>query len=151
MFLFDSSVYIRGFNNVEFGLELQQFQNQNLPQIVLSVVVAHELLAGVLNPARERSLRSGLIEPFKSRRRIHVPTQRTWELAAVIDRRLRRLKSFSSSLSQRSFFNDILIAASARDMGAHIITENRKDFSIIARVVDIQYSLPWPQPIAAKT
>jgi predicted nucleic acid-binding protein len=98
------------------------------PRIVLSIVVIHELLIGAMTPARERSLRRGLIDLFKMRRRIHTPAQRTWELAAKVDRRLRQTKSFKSSLLQRSFFNDILIAVSARDLGATILTENEKNF-----------------------
>ena len=65
-------------------------------------------------------------------------------MAANADRRLRRLKVFNASLTQRSFFNDVLIAATARDFGAVIITENVKDFAVIARGLDIRFSLPWP-------
>jgi predicted nucleic acid-binding protein len=144
MFLLDSNVYIHAFNNASFGDEFHDFHRRHLPRIILSVVVVHELLIGALTPARERSLRRGLIDPFKMRRRIHTPTQRTWELAATVDRRLRHMKRFKSSLSQRSFFNDILIAASARDLGATILTENEKDFSTIAEALDIRFSKPWP-------
>jgi predicted nucleic acid-binding protein len=144
MYFLDSNVYIRGFNDSEFGDELRVFHSKHLPRIALSVVVAHELLAGVTTAAKERSLRRGLIDPFKARRRIHVPNYRTWELAASIDRRLQRLKGFNASLARRSFFNDILIAATARDLGAIIITENEKDFGIIGKVLDIKFRLPWP-------
>ena len=33
--------------------------------------------------------------------------------------------------------NDMLIAASARELGAVILSENRRDFSVIASVLDI--------------
>ena len=144
MYLLDSNVYIRGFNDPKFGEQLREFQTKYLPQIMLSIIVVHELLAGATTAAKERSLRHGLINPFKVRLRIPIPNQRTWELAASVDRRLRLLKGFSASLDRRSFFNDILIAATARDLGATIITENRKDFAIIGRVLDIKFSLPWP-------
>ena len=144
MYLLDSNVYIRGFNDSKFGDELREFHGKYLPQVTLSVVVVHELLAGATTAAKERSLRRGLIDPFKVRRRIHLPNQRTWELSAIVDRRLRRLKRFSAILAKRSFFNDILIAATARDLGATIITENQKDFAIIGQVLDIKFSLPWP-------
>ena len=144
MFLLDSNVYIHAFNNASFGDEFRDFHRRHLPRIVLSVVVIHELLIGAMTPARERSLRRGLIDPFKMRRRIHIPTQPTWELAAKVDRRLRQTKSFKSSLLQRSFFNEILIAVSARDLGATILTENERDFSMIAEALDIRFSKPWP-------
>ena len=145
MFIIDSNVYIRAFNNLAFGVELQQFHRQHLPKLILSIVVAHELLVGATTPAKERSLRRGLIEPFRVRRRLHIPTQRTWDLAATVDRRLRRMKGFAGSLSRRSFSNDILIAVTARDLGATIITENENDFTIIAKTLDIRFTKPWPQ------
>ena len=61
MYLLDSNVYIRGFNNPAFGEELQEFHGKHLPQIALSVVVAHELLVGATTAAKDRSLRRGLI------------------------------------------------------------------------------------------
>lgn len=144
MYLLDSNVYIRGFNDSKFGEELREFHGNYLPQVTLSIVVVHELLVGATTAAKERSLRRGLIDPFKVRRRIHLPNQRTWELSATVDRRLRRLKRFNAILAKRSFFNDILIAATARDLGATIITENQRDFAIIGQVLDIKFSLPWP-------
>ena len=47
-------------------------------------------------------------------------------------------------LVQRSFFHDILIAASARELGATIVTMNLEDFALIGRHVDIKYVGPWP-------
>ena len=47
-------------------------------------------------------------------------------------------------LAQRSFMQDILIAASAREVGATIITENVVDFTLIGRHVDIAFVPPWP-------
>jgi predicted nucleic acid-binding protein len=42
----------------------------------------------------------------------------------------------------RSFANGILIAASARELGAIIVTENSADFSIIASVLNIRFTQP---------
>jgi predicted nucleic acid-binding protein len=50
----------------------------------------------------------------------------------------------SSKLRSRSFANDLLIAASARELGAAILTENSRDFAVISTVVDITYMEPWP-------
>jgi predicted nucleic acid-binding protein len=43
------------------------------------------------------------------------------------------------------FFNDMLIAVSARELGAVILTENGEDFDIISSVLDIRYVEPWPE------
>jgi len=145
VFLLDSNVYIAGFNDPEFGEAFRAFHRQNLPRLILSAVVAHELLVGARDRRRIDSLERGLLEPVRTRRRIHVPTLATWNLAADIDRRLRELGSYEGSLTQRSFGNDLLIAATARELGATLVTRNLGDFEIIRRVVPIHFHLPWPE------
>lgn len=144
MFLLDSNVYIRAFREADFGRELQAFHRAELPRLIVSAVVASELLVGAERPDRERALRRTLIEPFRVRRRLITPTWSTWELATETDRRLRRRPGAGSRLAQRSFFHDILIAASARELGATIITMNTDDFAVIGRHIDIKYVAPWP-------
>jgi predicted nucleic acid-binding protein len=144
MFLLDSNVYIAGFNDPDFGESFRAFHQKNLPQLILSAVVAHELLVGARDRQRIDALERGLLEPFRTRRRIHVPTLATWSLAADIDRRLRALGSYGGSLTQRSFANDLLIAATARELGAILVTRNLGDFELIRRVVPIRFQPPWP-------
>lgn len=144
MFLLDSNVYIRAFRDAEFGRELQAFHRQHLPRIVMSAVVMSELLVGAQRPDRERLLRRTLLEPFRTRRRLLTPTWGTWDRATAIDRRLRHSPAARPRLEQRSFFHDILIAASAREVGATIVTMNVSDFALIGRHVDVQVVAPWP-------
>jgi predicted nucleic acid-binding protein len=144
MYLVDSSVYIHGFRDAAFGESLRRFHKKHLPHLVLSAVVVHELLVGAATVRHERSLRRGIVEPFRARQRLHVPARHTWELAASVDRRLRKSPNLASKLRTRSFSNDMLIAASAREVGAVILTDNREDFGIISRVLDIRYVEPWP-------
>lgn len=143
MYLVDSNVYIRAFRDPAFGESLRAFHKNHLPHLVLSIVVIHELLIGAATAAKERALRRGLVEPFRTRQRLHVPARQTWEMAATIDRRLRKRRSLASKLETRSFANDLLIAASAREVGAVILTENGEDFGLISDVVDIRYVEPW--------
>lgn len=144
MFLLDSNIYIAGFNDPDFGEGFRTFHQKNLPRLILSAVVAHELLVGARDRRRIDALERGLLEPFRTRRRIHVPTLATWNLAADIDRRLRELGSYEGSLTQRSFGNDLLIAATARELGATLVTRNLGDFELIRRVVPIHFQPPWP-------
>ena len=143
-YLIDSSVYIRAFRETAFGAELQAFHHMNLARLVVSAVVVSELLVGAQKPDRERAVLRTLVEPFRNRRRLVAPSWSTWELAAKIDRGIRRQASNRTRLGQRSFMQDILIAASAREMGATIITENAADFTLIGRHVDIAFVPPWP-------
>ena len=142
--LVDSNVYVHAFRDPAFGECLRRFHRQHLATLVLSVVVAHELAVGAATSSKERTWLRNFVEPFRVRQRLHVPARQTWELAAQVDRRLRRRAAFTSRLRSRSFGNDLLIAASARELGAVILTENVKDFAAISAVIDIGYIEPWP-------
>ena len=144
IYLVDTNVYVHAFRDAAFGERLRQFHRQRLATLVLSAVVAHELAVGALTRSKERALLRNLVEPFRVRQRLHVPARHTWELAARLDRRLRRRVGLTSRLRSRRFGNDLLIAASARELGAVILTENSKDFAAISTVIDIGYMEPWP-------
>ena len=144
MYLLDSNVYIRGFRELTFGQELQDFHQRQLRRVVVSAVVVSELLVGAQTRRGERAVRRTLIEPFHARRRFLVPVWSTWALATAIDRPLRATPATRARLAERSFFHDILIAASAREVGATIVTLNTEDFGLIARCVDIKFVEPWP-------
>ncbi len=148
MFLLDTNVYIAGFTDPAFAPSFLAFHREHLPRIVLSTVVVHELLVGARDRRRERALQRGVIEPFRARRRMHVPTAQTWELAAALDRRLRVLGGVEGRLTRRTFGNDLLIAASARDLGATVITRDMADFALVRRVLDLRCEPPWPVEVA---
>jgi predicted nucleic acid-binding protein len=140
--LVDSNVYIHAFRDAAFGEWLRQFHKSHLPQLVLSAVVVHELVVGAADKTKVKSLQRGLIAPFRARRRVHAPGSQTWEMAADVDLRLRVQTNLQTKLKTRSFANDLLIAASARELGAVIVTENSSDFSLIASVLDIRFLAP---------
>ena len=149
MYLLDSNVYIHGIRNAEFGTEVEAFHQRNLPQLLVSAVVASELLVGAQTADMVRRLERSLVEPFRQRRRFLVPEWRTWERAIEIDRGIREDGSHTAKLASRSFFHDILIAATAREIGATIVTFNTADFALIAEHVDIDVVEPWPTGKAA--
>jgi predicted nucleic acid-binding protein len=127
-----------------FGAVLQEFHRRSLPRLVLSTVVAAELLVGAQRADRERSVRRALIEPFRVRCRLITPGWSTWELVAHLDRNLRKRPANRQCLEQRSFFQDMLIAASAHELGATVVTENVADFALIARYLDFAFVPPFP-------
>jgi predicted nucleic acid-binding protein len=149
VYLLDSNVYIRGFRESAFGHELDDFHRRHLPRLVVSAVVVSELLVGAQTPASVRTVERTLVEPFRTRRRFLVPLWQTWERAVAIDRGIRANRAHHARLATRSFFHDILIAATARETGATIITFNTADFALIATQVDIDVVLPWPAQTAA--
>lgn len=143
MFLLDTNIYIEAFTRGPDHAGFRAFHAATLPQLILSAVVVHELQVGTRTAGARRRL-GALIEVFHTRRRLHVPTYRTWQMAAVIDQDLRQLGGYTASLAQRSFANDILLAATARELGATIVTRNLADFAIIGRVVSVKAVAPWP-------
>ncbi len=148
MYLLDSNIYIRGIRESAFGLEVEAFHRSNLPRLVMSAVVVSELLVGAQTSDVVRRLQRTLVEPFLLRKRFLVPGWQTWERAVAIDRGIRK-GSRAAKLTSRSFFHDILIAATAREMGATIVTFNTTDFALIAEHVDIAVAEPWPTGSAA--
>jgi len=143
VFLLDTNVYIEAFTRGTEHAAFRSFHSTMLPQLILSAVVVHELRVGARS-ARQRRHLDGLVEVFRTRRRLHVPSLATWQLAATIDQDLRGVGGYAASLGQRSFANDILLAASARELGATIITHNLADFEVIGRVMPVKASPPWP-------
>lgn len=142
--LLDSNVYIRAFRDATFGASLQEFHRRSLSRLLLSSVVATELLVGAQRADRERALRRALIEPFRARRRLVTPSWSTWELVARVDQALRKRSTNRSRLEQRSFLHDMLIAATARELGAIVVTDNVTDFALIARHLDFAFMPPFP-------
>ena len=149
MFLLDSNVYIRGIREATFNTQIEGFYRAHLSSVLMSAVVASELLVGARTPLISRTLTRTFVDPFVARRRFLVPGWSTWEWATKIDRGIRKQGKHGAALGQRSFFHDILIAASAREAGATIVTFNTADFALIAQHVDIDVVEPWPDGLAA--
>jgi hypothetical protein len=70
--------------------------------------------------------------------------QRTWERAAAVDRRLRERGGLEAGLAKRSFTHDLLLAVTAREIGATIITRNLGHFALLCEVLRVRASAPWP-------
>lgn len=143
MFLLDTNIYVDAFTRGADESAFRAFHKDGLPQLILSAVVVHELLVGAQRIAHRRQLEA-LIEAFRTRRRLHVPGLTTWQLAARFDQDLRQLGGYTGSLARRSFANDLLLAATARELGATIVTRNLADFQLIGRVAPIKAVAPWP-------
>ena len=90
----------------------------------LSAVVAMELAAGASLP-RDRDTVAKLVRGYRGVGRLLVPTGRTYAQAGVLLRSL-RAKGRGSSIA-----NDVLIALSARAIGATVITGDGDDFRVI--------------------
>ena len=101
--------------------------------ITFSAVVLMELFSGAFDKKEQK-----LIEQIKKNFTVISVSERQWYLAGDVMLKLRRDKKIDS-LRIRSLLADILLAVSARDIGAILITKNEKDFRLIREVLDFRY------------
>jgi predicted nucleic acid-binding protein len=104
-----------------------------LPATYLSAVVAYELMVDAAD-RRSRAYVEEFIRPLERTGRLVAPTFDDWRAAATIVAAIElRDRGWRSKLPK--LLNDILIALSARRIGALVLTRNRDDFLLIRRHV----------------
>lgn len=144
MYVIDTNLYIRALYDPEFATALQSFEQAALTRLWLSAVVVFEVMAGALSDAHAEEYDRWLVWPFSRRNRILVPDERSWRLAARMDREIRSFGGFEAKLAQRSFLNDMLIAATCRLVGATLLTANSSDYELLNHVVGVRYLTHFP-------
>jgi predicted nucleic acid-binding protein len=121
----DTSVYIENFRTGRFTLALLRS-----PWIVrCSAVVLHELRRGARTPVELR-----FVGDLARKVRTLTPTESHWLESAEVLSRLRQTKGYPAG-KLRDLAFDTLIALSARDSGATLVTCNREDFIEIGKYV----------------
>jgi predicted nucleic acid-binding protein len=143
-YVIDSNLYIRAWRNPTDRDDLRSFIVSAGPGVHLHSTVAAELLAGSRTPELRRITEDMFIKPFERVERVITPEHSTWKRAGGILARLIKSKRMEETGATKSFFNDCLIAASAREHGLAVVTDNRKDFELIGTVERIQVLAPWP-------
>ena len=123
----DTNLYIDWLNAGRRGEVL--FQQDAVKY--LSAVVMLELYAGAFS-LRDRRAVGNLVSAFDRASRLLVPSRAVYEDAGHVLRALQR--SGSQVAKSGSLVNDVLIALSARSIGATVITANAADFGAIRRV-----------------
>jgi predicted nucleic acid-binding protein len=144
VYVVDTNLYIRALRDPEFAAELESFQRAALTRLWLSAVVTFEIMAGALTDAHADAYERWIVRPFHSRNRILVPDAASWRLVARMEREIRAMGGFDRNLQQRSFLNDMLIAATCRQMGATLLTANSADFELLYRVVGVRHLPCFP-------
>jgi predicted nucleic acid-binding protein len=97
----------------------------------LSAVVLMELRAGAFRPL-DRRLLSGVQAAFEKAGRVLVPSGSVFAEAGETLRRLQAERGYN--LRSASLVGDVLIALSARAVGAVVVTQNEPDFRAIQSV-----------------
>jgi predicted nucleic acid-binding protein len=102
----------------------------------LSTVVLMELEAGATTAAARRAV-GQLSSSFVRTNRLVAPSPAAWRRAGPV---LRSLRSRGREIRRSSLVNDVLIALTARDIGATVLTADATDFAAIRRIVDFSYA-----------
>lgn len=122
--LLDTSVYIENFRTGRFTGDLLR----SAWIVRCSAVVLHELRRGARTPLELRFV-ADLVRRFK----IVTPSERHWFRSAELLYSIGKRKGYSSRRLREIAF-DALIALSAREIGATLITLNREDFEEIRKL-----------------
>ena len=131
----DTNVYVDWFNEGQH--EAIFFQREAVKY--LSAVVLMELSAGAFS-ARDRRLVREVTSAFAKVGRILVPTVAVYEETGDVLRRLQESRGYTVA-SAYGLVNDVLIALSARSIGATVITQNERDFVAIRSIRPFKLAL----------
>ena len=102
----------------------------------LSAVVLMELRAGAFSSS-DRRLVQRVESAFDKAGRILAPSRAVFSEAGDALRRLQADRGFRVDISH-SIVNDVLIALSARSIGAIVVTQNERDYQAIQSVKPFQ-------------
>ncbi|TAJ98890.1 type II toxin-antitoxin system VapC family toxin [bacterium] len=131
----DTNIYVDWLNEGQHEVVL--FQREAVKY--LSAVVLMELSAGAFS-ARDRRLVREVTSAFAKVGRILVPTVTIYEEAGDVLRRLQESRGYTVA-SAYGLANDVLIALSARSIGATVITQNQRDFVAIQTIRPFKLAL----------
>ena len=133
--VFDTSVYISAIRGGLFSPVFRMLQ-ETLPRAFLASVVSAELLAGATNPAARRTVMDFVRRAHKVRR-VVTPDAGTWERAGTLFSEIRQ-GSPHLRPQVKMLWNDVLIALSARQVGAMIVTRNARDFELLRQYIPFE-------------
>ena len=119
----DTSVYVGWLNQ---GLHAEWLLGPGVVRC-LSAVVLMELRVGATTRRARRAV-SQLVRPYETSGRLVAPSARLFDEAAIV---LQRLRMRGLEVRRASLVNDVLIALTARAMGATVVTANATDFQAI--------------------
>ena len=123
---------------------LERFCATFTPHCYLSSVVLHELLVGANTPAKTQQIHLEIARPFKRRGRLVTPTHGNWVESAEVLARLAREEGLELKKIPKSLVHDALLAASCREAGLTLVTDNQDDFTRLRRLLRFEFVAPWP-------
>ena len=130
--VFDTNVYVAAIREGVDGPAFPRI-SERAPRTFLASVVSAELRAGATDQTGRLAVRE-LVDQFDRLGRVVTPDARAWNLAGDVLGDIRRREP-GLRAKILSLWNDALIALSARQIGAVIVTDNVRDFELLRRSV----------------
>jgi predicted nucleic acid-binding protein len=143
-YVVDTQLFIHAFRDSTALELLQQFHERFAPFEYLSVIVAQELRAGVRRAADAKALERHLFQKFQRVHRIVSPSPDAWHHSGDVMAAMAKREGLELARMSKAFSNDVLLAASCRESGCVLVTENVRDFSRIQRFIEFAFTPPWP-------
>ncbi len=134
--LLDTSIYVDWLNQ---GRHAEILLGQGFVRY-LSAVVHMELRVGATTRSAQRALEQ-LIRAYEAGGRLVTPSARMFADTALI---LQRLHSRGHEIRRASLVHDVLIALTARTLGATLYTTNATDFEAIHNLRDFSLQVVTP-------
>lgn len=142
-FALDTNLYVRAFRGDADASALRGFYERHTPHLFLSSVVLHELEVGGSSEGVVRWV-ANTARPLARSRRVVTPSHGAWRTAGSTIARLAGERRLDRGTMSRSLVNDVLIAASCRENGVTLVTDNTRDFEMIRSVFAFDFVAPWP-------
>jgi predicted nucleic acid-binding protein len=145
-FVLDTNLYVHAYRNQEGAQELERYFADFTPNTFVSSIVLHELLVGASSDAKAREVREVLLGPLIQAGRVITPTHAAWDQAGSAIAEMARKERRDLRSIPKSLVNDFLLAASCREYGVTLISDNTEDFSLIGKYLRHDHVAPWPKP-----
>jgi predicted nucleic acid-binding protein len=139
----DSNVFIHAFRDESRKAEVQRLRSAYAPFEHLSAVVVQELRSGARTPQAATQLQRHVFDALERRGRVFAPTFAAWKRAGEALARLSATEGVPLRSFGRTFLNDVLLAASCRETGIILVTNNGHDFARIQRVLPLEFVHVW--------
>jgi predicted nucleic acid-binding protein len=144
-FVLDTNLYVSAFRSRDEAAALERFYSAFAPAVHLSAIVLYELLVGAATAQKRAHIEDLLARPLRRTGRIVCPSTTAWEAAGRALAELVRMERRDVRSVPKSFANDVLLAASCREAGLVLVTDNVSDFERIRRVLRFRFEAPWPK------
>lgn len=145
LYVIDTNLYIRALRDPNELSRLKRFLLRAGTRLRVAGVVALELRAGTRSDA-QRAAVEALLAPYAARGRVLAPSFEAFVEAGRVLAALAERERLALATAAPSLRYDVLLAASCREAGAVLLTENHGDFTRIKRHLrGFTFGAAWPE------